>query len=480
MSMRRIGVSADELLKSLDKETLAKVLAELNKDGKSGIMAKEEIQSALDGIGRQSIKTVVKRQDPFQAPARDCDPEIEIDHKRDVTGKSRTTGTIDDFIKHFQNRFRRVTGLFPFQSAGYTHSTMEELQKDSMAGQKASVHAMVHDKIVTKSGNIMIIGEDLTGFGRIIISKTNEKAFDRAAHIIKDDILCFSGQMKNKFLIVDEFDFPDIQRRDSITMSERDLAIAYISDMHFGSKKFMGDAFNRFVRWLNGEERIEGQSNDLAGKVKYVVVAGDMADGIGIYPNQEKDLEIKDIYQQYRMFDDFVSSIPEYIEVIAIPGNHDAVRRGEPMPAVAQDLITSDCHRLGNPSFCTLEGISHLIYHGTSFDSMIASVPKLSYREPQKVMMELLKRRHLSPLYGTNPIVPEPIDYMVIDTEPEIFHTGHVHMNGIGKYRGALLLNSGTFQDLTDFQVKQGHVPTPGQVYVYETKLGKINRVDFI
>jgi DNA polymerase II small subunit len=480
MSMRRIGVSADELLKSLDKETLAKVLAELNKDGNSGIIAREEAQSALDGLSRQSIKTVVKRQDSFQAPARDCDPDLEIDYKRDVTGKSRASGTIDDFIKHFQNRFRRVTSLFPFQSSGYARSTVDELQKDSMSGQKVSMHAMVFDKIVTKSGNIMIIGEDLTGFGRIIIPKSNEKAFDRAAYIIKDDILCFSGQIRNKFLIAEEFDFPDMQRRDSITMSERDLAIAYVSDFHFGSKKFMGDAFNRFVRWLNGEERIEGQSNELAGKVKYVVVAGDVADGVGIYPNQEKDLEIIDICQQYRMFDDFVSSIPDYMEVIVIPGNHDAVRRGEPMPSIGQDLIASDCHRLGNPAFCKIEGISHLLYHGTSFDSMIASVPKLSYKEPQKVMVELLKRRHLSPLYGANPIVPEPIDYMVIDTEPEIFHTGHVHMNGIGKYRGALLLNSGTFQDLTDFQVKQGHVPTPGQVYVYEAKLGKINRVDFI
>jgi DNA polymerase II small subunit len=480
MSMRRIGVSADALLKSLGEEARAGVLAELNKGGKSGIITVEDVQSMLDSISSQSIKTVVKRASSFQAPARDFEPQIEIDHKRDVTGKSRTTGTIDDFIKHFQNRFRRISGLFPFQTAGYTHSTMDEVQKDSMAGQKLSVHAMVNDKIVTKSGNIMIIGEDLTGFGRIIISKTNEKAFDKAAHIIKDDIICFNGQVKNKFFIVDEFEFPDVQRRESITMSERDLAIAYISDMHFGSKKFNGEAFNRFVRWLNGEEKIEGQSNELAGKVKYVVVAGDIADGIGIYPNQEKDLEIQDIYQQYRMFDDFVSSIPDYIEVIAIPGNHDAVRRGEPMPAIPQDLITCDCHRLGNPTFCKLEGISHLLYHGTSFDSIIASVPKLNYREPQKVMVELLKRRHLSPLYGRNPIVPEAIDYLVIDTEPEIFQTGHVHMNGIGKYRGALLLNSGTFQDLTDYQVKQGHVPTPGQVYVYEAKLGKINRVDFI
>jgi DNA polymerase II small subunit len=476
--MRRIGVSADELLKQLDEATRSAALAELNKGGKAGIVNREEAQTALDEISSALMKTVARRPDALAGPAKDCDPDIQIDHRRDVTGKSRTSGTVDDFIKHFQNRFRRISGFFPYQSSGYMHSDVADIGKDTGEGHRMTVHAMVFDKTVTKSGNIMIIAEDLTGSARLIISKSNEKAFDKAAMIAKDDILSFSGKAKNKFLIVDEFEYPDIQKRDSKKTSERDLAIAYISDIHFGSKQFLKEPLSRFTNWINGE-KIEGQSSDLAGKVKYIVIAGDVVDGIGIYPNQERDLEIKDIYKQYAMFDEFLGAIPDHIEVIVIPGNHDAVRRGEPMPAIPEEFIHSDCHRLGNPSVCTIEGFTHLLYHGTSFDSMIASVPKLSYKEPQKVMMELLRRRHLSPQYGRNPIVPEAIDYLVIETEPDVFNTGHVHMNGIGKYRGSLLLNSGTFQGLTDYQVKQGHVPTPGQVYVYETKQGKINRVDF-
>jgi len=478
--MRRVSVAADELLRSLDAVKREELLAELNKEGKNGIAQREELEEILGkGKEKETIKVIVRREASFKAAAKECEPNFEIDYKRDVTGKSRTTGTIDDFIKHFQNRFSRVTGLFPYQSSGYVHSSVEDANRENAEGQKISVYAMVFDKLDTKAGNIMVVAEDTTGFMRVIISKSNDKTFSKAAQIVKDDIICFHGRMRNKFLIADDFDFPDVQKKEGISASERDLAIAYISDIHFGSKQFLRESLDKFAGWINGGET-EGKSTELAGKIKYIVVAGDIVDGIGVYPNQEKDLEVKDIYKQYRMFDDFVSSLPDYVEILAIPGNHDAVRRGEPMPAIPRELLSGRCHQLSNPSFLKIEGISHLVYHGTSFDSVIASVPKLNYREPEKVMMELLRRRHLSPFYGRNPIVPESIDYLVIDTEPDVFHAGHIHKNGIGKYRGTLLINSGTFQAQTEFQVKQGHIPTPGQVYVYETKLGKINRVDFI
>jgi DNA polymerase II small subunit len=234
------------------------------------------------------------------------------------------------------------------------------------------------------------------------------------------------------------------------------------------------------VEWLNGR----GEQKELAGKVKYIVVAGDIVDGIGIYPNQEKELLIKDAVKQYSMFDDFVNRLPDHMEVIVAPGNHDAVRRGEPMPAIGKDLITSDVISVGNPSAVSIEGIKHLIYHGTSMDSLIATLPsrpgnEISYKHPERVMLEYLKRRHLSTIYGGNPIVPEKVDYMVIEEEPDVLHCGHVHKNGYMLYRGTVLINSGTFQDRTEFQVKQGHIPTPALVPIYEMKTGKLRTLDF-
>ena len=68
---------------------------------------------------------------------------------------------------------------------------------------------------------------------------------------------------------------------------------------------------------------------------------------------------------------------------------------------------------------------------------------------------------------------------MVIEEPPDVFHCGHVHKNGYAQYRGTLVVNSGTFQDRTDFQVKQGHVPTPGLVPVLEMKHNRLRMLDF-
>ncbi len=156
------------------------------------------------------------------------------------------------------------------------------------------------------------------------------------------------------------------------------------------------------------------------------------------------------------------------------------MRRAEPQPSIPFDLMKSEVVRIGNPSNIEIEGLKHLIYHGTSLDSLISSMSGLSYSKPEEAMLELIKRRHLSPIYGDSLIVPEAHDYLVIDEEPDIVHVGHVHKNGWMMYRGTTLLNSGTFQDRTDFQVRMGHVPTPGLVPVLEAMSGKMNHISFM
>jgi DNA polymerase II small subunit len=66
-----------------------------------------------------------------------------------------------------------------------------------------------------------------------------------------------------------------------------------------------------------------------------------------------------------------------------------------------------------------------------------------------------------------------------MDEEPDVVHMGHVHKNGQMIYRGARLINSGTFQERTDFQVRMGHHPSPGIVSVLEAKAGKMHNIGF-
>ncbi|MBN1169742.1 DNA-directed DNA polymerase II small subunit [Candidatus Micrarchaeota archaeon] len=416
------------------------------------------------------INVEVKRPSFFSPPAKEYSANIKIDHRLDVTGKSRTKGGVDNFVSHFRNRYERISRMLRRSGTGDNIDLCDVVRH---INEKVRIIVLVSDVRETKKGNLLFEVEDLTGQFKVVVS--NEKAMEKARNVLKDDVVAFSGKILEPFLIAEEIEWPDLPVIREKKRTEIDVASAYLSDIHFGSRYFLDKYLDTFSDWLHGR----GEAKELAGKVKYLNIAGDIVDGIGIYPNQEKDLVVKDIYRQYQMFDDFLEDLPDHIEVIAGPGNHDAVRRGEPQPAMGKDLFESDIHRVGNPCSFSIEGIKHLMYHGTSIDSMIASVPGTSYSHPEKVMTEYLKRRHLSPLYGGNLIIPENVDYMVVEEPPDVLHCGHVHKNGYTQYRGTFVINSGTFQDRTDFQIKQGHVPTPALVPVYEMKYGRLHTLDF-
>jgi len=476
----RVSLDAEQLLKDYEtNEKIGEKLIGLKKT----FITKEDVELIISELKKDEQNRVnaaipneaeVKRNPDFKAIASEYSADIKVNYARDVTGKSRTTGEVDDFISYFRSRYEKLSKLLRGPSK-YVTVNANEAKKH--LGERAKTIVLVNEVTKTKKGNIMIQAEDMTGQIRAIVSPSNgkEKIFEKAGLILLDDVIAITGKMLEQYMIVDDIEWPDMPITRERKIIENDLATVYISDIHFGSRYFLEKYFELFTEWLRGR----GERPDLAGKVKYIIVAGDIIDGIGIYPNQEKELILKDVSKQYAMFDDFVSRLPDYIEVIISPGNHDAVRRGEPMPCIGKELIKSDVTSIGSPGSITIEGLKHLVYHGTSIDSIIATLPNMSYNHPEKVMLEYLKRRHLSTIYGGNLIIPEKTDYLAIEDEPDVLHCGHVHKNGYALYRGTVVINSGTFQDRTEFQVKQGHIPTPAMVPIYEMKTGKLTTLDF-
>ncbi|MEM4555085.1 MAG: DNA-directed DNA polymerase II small subunit [Candidatus Anstonellaceae archaeon] len=419
------------------------------------------------------INVVVERATDFKPKAKEYDFDIRLVSKSDVSGKSSCTGKLEDFVAYFRNRFERISNILKRRTSPYPLVTTKDLK--NRIETKVRLIGMVTDKRTTKKGNMLFDVEDEEGIAKVVISKETD-AFKTAQRMLLDDIVAFDGRSTGELFICEAITWPDLRFAREQKTTEKDIAIAYLSDLHFGSKKFIEKGFARFINWLNGAE----DKKELAGKVKYVIICGDVVDGIGIYPEQEKELAVKDIYQQYSLVDKAIEKIPDYIKVVVAPGNHDAVRRAEPQPMIPYDMLKTEVLRTGNPAVVEIEGLRHLIYHGTSLDSVIGSLTGLSYAKPEEAMMELVKRRHLSPIYGDNLIVPEGTDYLVIEDEPDVVHMGHVHKNGYMIYRGAILINSGTFQDRTEFQIKLGHMPTPCIVPVLETKTGKLNHIDFL
>lgn len=388
--------------------------------------------------------------------------------------------TSNGFVTYFRNRLEKIRRIFEERMIPGLIQDLGVLKKYT-DGREVLVSGMVSNKITTKNGNIMVVIEDENAEAKIIFMNSNsidgKKLFESANKIINDEVIVIKGKVSGPFVIAKEFLWPDIKIKERNSVCE-DFAIAFISDIHIGSKLFMEQNFLKMIDWLNGN----GVSKELAGKVKYLVVGGDIVDGIGVYPDQYKDLAVPDIYKQYKIFSRFLELIPDYIHVFVIPGNHDAVQKAEPQPEIPEELFGSfkdNVHLIRNPSYISLHGINVLTYHGASLDSMISKIPNLSYSKPEEVMIEILKRRHLSPIYGGNEIAPLKNDNLVISDIPDILHMGHIHKNGDAMYKGVNIINSGTWQGRTDFQIRQGHIPTPCKLPVFEAKKYDFTMLDF-
>jgi DNA polymerase II small subunit len=116
------------------------------------------------------------------------------------------------------------------------------------------------------------------------------------------------------------------------------------------------------------------------------------------------------------------------------------------------------------------------MYHGYSFDDHVDRIQELrenAYDEPERVMIDLLKRRHLAPTYGDNMLSPEMEDQLVIEKEPDVMVSGHFHSHANTTYKGVNVINSSTFQAQTDFQKRMGHEPDPGKVTIVDYKTRK-------
>jgi DNA polymerase II small subunit len=342
---------------------------------------------------------------------------------------------------------------------------------------------MIREKRQTKKGNYLLEVEDESNEALVIVSNKNEELTKKFNELVTDEVVLINGRVSSPFIFAEDIQFPEIPVRNEKKKTEDDISMVLTSDFHIGSNNFLGANFNKMVDWLNGRTGNERQQR-LAGKIKYMMICGDNVDGIGIYPTQEKELVVKDIYQQYSLFEDFLESVPDYIHVFVIPGNHDAVRRADPQPSIPNELISrtvgkGNIHYLGNPTFVEVHGIKVLMYHGCSLDSIIATIPGMEYGKPEKPMTELLRRRNLSPIYGKNPVVPEHKDYLVIREVPDIMHVGHVHKNGYANYKGTQLINSGTWQAQTDYQAQQGHIPSPCILPIYDMKNAELRSIDF-
>ncbi len=409
-------------------------------------------------------KTVIKPQTQGEPPA----PNILLsfpEHGQAADHKQ--------FLPHFVDRYERLSGIIKKR----LKCGQIRFLKSGLGSEETSVVGMVSSINKTAKGNLRVELEDPTGSLSVIVSPKEE--------IIPDEVIGVTGFLTNgRYFIANKITYPDVPLANSLSQSslpspekggagDKFTDAVFISDMHVGSNTFLEDAWDNFMSWLKEE----------AEHISYLVVAGDIVDGIGVFPGQEGELLVTDIEEQYKLAAGYFHDLPSHIHVVVAPGNHDAVRGAEPQPPLPENLrkiFPAHTCFVSNPAYIQIGGRQVLIYHGQSYDDLVNSVSRLSYSKPEDVMIEMMRRRHLAPIYGnTVSIAPNGHDYGVIDQVPDILHSGHTHTVGLAKYRNVLLINSGTWQAQTPYQKKRDITPTAGCATIVELNTMKPTIMDF-
>ena len=391
--------------------------------------------------------------------------KVQYDFKiiQDSSNKSYTSGEIGDLISYFQSRYEKLSKILKQRPDLKMTTKVADIEDGQTT---VNLILMVKEIRSTKNGHRFVEFEDDTGSISILFSNKNEELFAEAEKLVRDEVVGVIANRDGDFTIANQLIYPGVTR---IQEKEMDFGVVFLSDVHIGSLTFLEGAFQKFIDWINCEYGTEEQRR-IAEDIKYMIIAGDIVDGIGVYPNQDKELSIKDIRLQYDEAARFLGNVRSDIKIIIAPGNHDASRLAEPQPAVPEEYAKSlyeldNVEFVSNPAVISLDGINVLIYHGESFNELPMAIKGLSYEKNEMMMEELLRKRHLAPIYGERtPLASELEDYLVIEHVPDIFHTGHIHINSYKKYNGIHMINSGTFQTQTDYQKIKNIEPTPAQV----------------
>jgi len=437
----QIHPDAFKILENVDVKKLEKIIKEI---------VREKTKQKLFQINQDDLET-------YLGIKEDLDLQSEIKVLSDPTLKITSGEGVKGYNALFSSRFNKLKRIISDRPESRMLKSLASI-KSVKFEDDLYVCGLVTEKKSERNITKLMLEDPSGSFEGIIFDDDLQKTVDTL--LLDQFIMIRVGMGKNSGFIIKDIIFPDIPEQ-AVNKSETEAYAVFLSDLHIGSKYFMEEEFSDFVAWLSSPDPV-------ARKIRFVLIGGDILDGVGIYPNQNKELVCQTIEEQLKKAEGLIDKIPKNIKIIIMPGNHDPGRRALPQPAIPKKYNSSLWERenvimIGNPSMISLNGVKVLMFHGQSIDDIVKTTPGMKYDEPTNVMRHLLKVRHLSPIYGSQtPIAPEMEDLLVIEDIPDIFHVGHVHKAQLDMYKGILLVNSGSWQKQTPFQASVGMNPNPG------------------
>jgi len=386
----------------------------------------------------------------------------------------------EGFIHYFQSRFDRLEAILKRRVDLKDAISIEQAIRLPVKTKLKTIGIVTEKR--TRGSKFFIELEDRKS--SISVMSTDQETIQHGLEIQEDQVIAVDAvKYTDDLLVANDWIWPDVPNNTPHRSPEL-LYAALLADIHIGSKYFRADLFDKFLDWMNLDLG-PPQSREAAAHVKYVIIAGDLVDGVGIYPEQLDELTIPNIREQYRAAAELIRQLPDYIEIVITPGNHDATRQSMPQPPIpkeyAKELFEdSRVKMLPSPCRLNLNGVEILVEHGKGMDDILSSTPGYEFHHPIKAMELLFRCRHLAPRYGqSTPIAPEQTDRLVINSIPDVMLMGHIHINETKRYKGVTLVSAGSWQEQTPFQKRMQIEPTTGVATIFDLQTHQTLDLDF-
>jgi len=294
--------------------------------------------------------------------------------------------SVQQFVKYFTNRYEK---LREFLLNNVNLTNLISINKITNQTKNFSLIGMVREK---DEENKCITIEDTTGELIIYFDKVAEFFHE----IVSDDVLGVVCD-KNDKIIAKHIVWPEVSLRRSINTTKEDVYCLFISDFHFDEENFNKEAYEKFLKWVNNVKYDKF----------YIFVLGDVS--------PQKDIIVN-----------FFDKLPNNSFKIFVQGEIDP------------DIDVGDV-TIRRPSLLKVEdNLMFLVCHGdelSKYKNIWKGCP------PDKLMVNLLKKRQLDPLFNKQ-IYKED---QILETVPDIFVSGHFHEPILLNYKGTTVLSTGSF-----------------------------------
>ena len=246
------------------------------------------------------IKEIVKektRQKKFQINQNDLetylgikdDPSLlnEIKILSDPTNKVTSGEGVKGYNALFSSRFNKLKRIVSDRPESKMIKSISVVKTTKLEND-VYVCGLLTTRNAERNITKLVLEDPSGSFEGIIFDEELQKT--AGTLLIDQFVMARVASAKNSGLMIKDLISPDIPDQ-KINKSESEVYAVFLSDLHIGSKYFMEDELIEFVTWISSPDPV-------ARKVRFVLIGGDIVDGVGIYPNQNKELICQTIEEQ--------------------------------------------------------------------------------------------------------------------------------------------------------------------------------------